>query len=187
MNEVELIKKELKQAIVKLNMQDNPSQIVYKQNRREGMPSVTHIKEVTKMTWQELMEDLGLGWKRNKRDNTMKRNPLYYILTIVKNNYKFESPYLIIRRKWYNYGNVDTKKITLDTIDKVAKTIMLPKLEVLELVYDIDERINDLFNEEVVDNDIVLDIINQEYKETILKGLVKNNISTTDKELKREE
>lgn len=73
---VEEIKQDLKQEIIRLGIQDNPSRTVYQKEYRRGVaPSPNGALKATGMKWQELMSELGFeydGKKNHKKVITSK-------------------------------------------------------------------------------------------------------------------
>lgn len=67
---VEEIKQDLKQEIIRLGIQDNPSRTVYQKEYQRGVaPSPNGALKATGMKWQELMHELGFDYdgKKNHR------------------------------------------------------------------------------------------------------------------------
>ena len=56
----EIIKVLLKQEIIRLGIQNNPSRTVYQDRYHRGeAPSPNSAMQITKMSWSDLMHDLG--------------------------------------------------------------------------------------------------------------------------------
>lgn len=64
---VEEIKQDLKQEIIRLGIQDNPSRTVYQKEYQRGVaPSPNGALKATGMKWQELMHELGFDYDGKK-------------------------------------------------------------------------------------------------------------------------
>ena len=64
---VEEIKQDLKQEIIRLGIQDNPSRTVYQKEYQRGVaPSPNGALKATGMKWQELMRELGFDYDGKK-------------------------------------------------------------------------------------------------------------------------
>lgn len=82
---VEEIKQDLKQEIIRLGIQDNPSRTVYQKEYQRGVaPSPNGALKATGMKWQELMSELGFEYDGKKN---------------ISNNAKKESAKLSMRRE----------------------------------------------------------------------------------------
>lgn len=72
---VEEIKQDLKQEIIRLGIQDNPSRTVYQKEYQRGVaPSPNGALKATGMKWQELMSELGFEYDGKKNSLTAARS-----------------------------------------------------------------------------------------------------------------
>lgn len=63
----EIIKVLLKQEIIRLGIQNNPSRTVYQDRYHRGeAPSPNSAMQITKMSWSDLMHDLGFSYDAKK-------------------------------------------------------------------------------------------------------------------------